>query len=253
MFSNQTSYSRTNPYINVSNSPQRINEEVVIQFLKLIMDIELKIEKLKIDLAKRVDFNIGDAFQVFENTHHNFITQSDLQKGLNALDIYPNYYEIILLMKKYSLNDDDSLSYSDLFDMLTPFFFFYRIMIEERQSMNTFTHYNKGEIFLNTTKGCLVNLLKFIIETENVIERERERLNKIYTLNIRDVFNTIDKVGRGSFSILDLNLFLQEKEVTYLPKEADLLFIRLDRERKGQINLSAFVREISPRLPLIVQ
>ena len=99
----------------------------------------------------------------------------------------------------------------------------------------------------------MVNLLKFIIETENVIERERERLNKIYTLNIRDVFNTIDKVGRGSFSILDLNLFLQEKEVTYLPKEADLLFIRLDRERKGQINLSAFVREISPRLPLIVQ
>ena len=103
MFSNQTSYSRTNPYINVSNSPQRINEEVVIQFLKLIMDIELKIEKLKIDLAKRVDFNIGDAFQVFENTHHNFITQSDLQKGLNALDIYPNHYEIILLMKKYLL------------------------------------------------------------------------------------------------------------------------------------------------------
>ena len=48
-------------------------------------------------------------------------------------------------------------------------------MIEERQSRNTFTHYNKGEIFLNTTKGCLVNLLKFIIETENVIERERER------------------------------------------------------------------------------
>ena len=176
-----------------------------------------------------------------------------MQKGLNALDIYPNYYEIILLMKKYSLNDDDSLSYSDLFDMLTPFCREYRIMIEERQSMNTFTHYNKGEIFLNTTKGCLVNLLKFIIETENVIERERERLNKIYTLNIRDVFNTIDKVGRGSFSILDLNLFLQEKEVTYLPKEADLLFIRLDRKRKGQINLSAFVREISPRLPLIVQ
>ena len=253
MFSNQTSYSKSNPYINISNSSKRINEEVVIQFLKLIMDIELKIEKLKIDLAKRVDFNIGDAFQVFENTHHNFITQSDLQKGLNALDIYPNYYEIILLMKKYSLSNDDSLTYSDLFDMLTPFCREYRSMIEERQSTNTFTHYNKGEIFLNTTKGCLVNLLKFIIETENVIERERERLNKIYTLNIRDVFNTIDKVGRGSFSILDLNLFLQEKEVTYLPKEADLLFIRLDRERKGQISLSAFVREISPRLPLIVQ
>ena len=72
-------------------------------------------------------------------------------------------------------------------------------------------------------------------------------------LYVDALFNTIDKVGRGSFSILDLNLFLQEKEVTYLPKEADLLFIRLDRERKGQINLSAFVREISPRLPLIVQ
>ena len=58
--------------------------------------------------------------------------------------------------------------------------------------------------------------------------------------------NQIDKANRGRFSILDLNLFLKEKNVTFIPKEADLLFIRLDKERKGQIDLNAFVHEIKP-------
>jgi Ca2+-binding EF-hand superfamily protein len=59
----------------------------------------------------------------------------------------------------------------------------------------------------------------------------------------------IDKSQCGAFSILDLNLFLKENGVSYIPKELNLLFIRLDRSREGKIGLKAFVTETFPKLP----
>ena len=244
LFANSTNYHTSNPFINTSSSINT-GEAMLISFIKMLMDIELKIEKLKCELSLRADFNIEDAYKIFTNTHSNFITQSDLKNGLHSLNIHTSYDDIQLLINKYSLNHDSVLYYNDLFDLLTPFNRTNRNEIESRTS-SLVNKYNKSEVFLSTTKMCLVNLLNFIIETERIVEKERHKLNKNFSVNVRDIFNQIDKANRGSFSILDLNLFLKEKNVTFIPKEADLLFIRLDKERKGQIDLNAHVYEIKP-------
>ena len=248
-FSNTNPCPKSNPFLNITNLPHYSNIELITSYLKLLMDIELKIENLKIELAIRADFNIEDAFRLFEHTNPNFITEPDLKKGLNILRIYPKSEEILLLMNKYSLSGQNVLNFSDLFDMLTPFTREYRSEIEHRKASPYSTKFNKDNIFLTTTKICIVNLFKFIIDAENLIEKERKKMNKIFNINIRTAFKMIDKSQCGAFSILDLNLFLKENGVSYIPKELNLLFIRLDRSREGKIGLKAFVTETFPKLP----
>jgi Ca2+-binding EF-hand superfamily protein len=248
-FSNTNSCPKSNPFLNITNLPHYSNIELITSYLKLLMDIELKIENLKIELAIRADFNIEDAFRLFEHTNPNFITEPDLKKGLNILGIYPKSEEILLLMNKYSLSGQNVLNFSDLFDMLTPFTREYRSEIEHRKASPYSTKFNKANIFLTTTKICIVNLFKFIIGAENLIEKERKKINKIFNINIQTAFKMIDKSQCGAFSILDLNLFLKENGVSYIPKELNLLFIRLDRSREGKIGLKAFVTETFPKLP----
>ena len=238
-------FSTSNPFIKQTHNT---NIEAIISFLKLLMDIELQIEKLKIQLISNTDFNIDDAFRLFQHSNTHYITESDLQKGLNTLGIFPKEEELYLLMNKYSLSGHNSLNYADVFDMLTPFNKEYRNEVEHRQTNPYSPKYNKEDIFVSTTKECLVNLFKFIIKSEVSIENERKKMNKLFDVNIRTAFKMIDKSQCNKFSILDLNLFLKDNFVCYIPKEADLLFIRLDRKREGMIDLQQFAYETIPKL-----
>lgn len=42
-------------------------------------------------------------------------------------------------------------------------------------------------------------------------------------------------------------LYLDRNNVSYLPKDIELLFIRLSKNKKGLISFSNFLDEISPR------
>ena len=66
------------------------------EFLSKLMDIELKIESVKSDLANVQEFNIEDAFKIFEN-EKECITEEDLKKGLNYIGVVPNTQDIKLL------------------------------------------------------------------------------------------------------------------------------------------------------------
>ena len=234
--------------MNLIGNQEKINTESLLSFISMIMDVEIKIEKCKYDLAIRADFNMEDAFRFFEGCSHSFITQRDVQKVFDLLGIVVSYDDIQLLVKKYDLNGQNALSYADLFDLLVPFDKDYRKIVEERTASPYSFKRSKENIFFTSTKIVLKNLLEMIIESERMIEKEREKLSKIFTLNVRDFYNKIDKMKNGYFSVLDLNLFLKSYQVIYIPKEADLLFIRLDRKREGKISLNDFIYETVPKL-----
>ena len=87
-----------------------------------------------------------------------------------------------------------------------------------------------------------------MIKTESKIEDERHKLNRNYNLNIRKFFDQIDKSKKGSFGIMDLKYYFKDNDIETLPKEIDLLFIRLDRKRKGQVDYFTFLMEIVNRV-----
>jgi Ca2+-binding EF-hand superfamily protein len=55
-------------------------------------------------LALRPDFNIEDAFRVFDINNEQVVSSADLKSGLALIGIYATHDEINLLMNRCDLN-----------------------------------------------------------------------------------------------------------------------------------------------------
>jgi len=71
-------------------------------FLKDIIMWENEIERLKCDLALRSDFNLPDAFRVFEVDKRGYFNDLDFKYGANFLDVFPTADEIFLTFKRFT-------------------------------------------------------------------------------------------------------------------------------------------------------
>ena len=79
--------------IQTNNTPS-YEQTQFVDYLRMVMDAESRIEKAKIDLALRPDFNVEDAFRIFELDGRGFITEDDLKNGINVLEIYPTCSDV---------------------------------------------------------------------------------------------------------------------------------------------------------------
>lgn len=124
------------------------------------MSIETQIEKAKIDLSLRSDFNVEDAYRIFELDGRGIVTEADLKYGLSLLDIYASSTDIKLLMRRADTKHTGSINYADFFDLVTPFEKDYRIMVENRLPSTFTPSYNKSDVFLLSTKIYIQNLFR---------------------------------------------------------------------------------------------
>jgi len=94
---------RTSPYKTQSETIHDNYEEHNFKaFLKDIMMWENEVERLKCDLALRSDFNLPDAFRVFEVDKRGYVNDIDLKYGANFLDVFPTADEITLTFRRYT-------------------------------------------------------------------------------------------------------------------------------------------------------
>ena len=144
---------------------------LVVDLLELIYHTEISLESLKCSLALRNDFNVDDAFIVFE--HHpsstNELNELDISTGLSALGIFPTASELKLLIRRYSLLKTSTLNYGDFFDMLVPFDKDFRNIVERRPPSPFVPKFNRSDFFLGETKTLLADLMEKAIVSENKI------------------------------------------------------------------------------------
>ena len=203
-------------------------------FLKKLMGIEGEIERLKIDLSLNPDFNCEDAFRIFELDGRGFLDKDDLKYGLNLLNIYPTDLELRLLMKRFDLQKQGGINFSDFFDIVVPFEKEYRTAVEERLPRSC-CPCRSIDAFSYSTINTLKCLFKLLIETENEINNFRRTLGTL-RIKLRDIFGLVDYLQRGYFTNSDLVDYVQKENILYDDKELDLLFIRLDKNRNGKID-----------------
>ena len=96
--------------------------------------MEKEIENAKISLAQRPDFNLFDAFRVFDIDNRGFITLSDLKSGLNEIGLYPSIEELELFIKRYDKNQDSRIRFSEFTDSFTPLDPYYGQLVNRRVS-----------------------------------------------------------------------------------------------------------------------
>ena len=121
-------------------------ENEFLIYLRECIKLENKIEKAKIDLSLRSDFNVEDAFKIFERENRKYITDADLIYGLNTLEVYPSEKDILLIKRRINPKKTENIIFSDFSDFILPFEKDYRNMIEKRVCSN-YTVYNYSNVF----------------------------------------------------------------------------------------------------------
>ena len=213
-----------------------------VDFLGLLMEIESKIEDMKIDLARKPDFNFEDIFRIFEADGKGYIEPEDLKQGLRLLGLNPTDFDIKLLMKRFDLNQQNLLSYTDFFDMVVSFEKKTRNSVQIRPP-NSCCPCKSPDIFECDTLIAIKNLFKFIIECEREINQRRAGFDSLRS-KYSEVVKFLDYSKRGVINRSDLKLYLTQFNKFTTSKECDLLFIRLDRTRSGEVGINEIENEL---------
>ena len=99
------------------------------------------------------------------------------------------------------------------------------------------------KIFSKQTLNGLRDLFNLIINFENEINNMRKSFGTL-RLNLSDIFALLDNQGIGYFTHNQLLDYLKRNGILTNNKDADLLFIRLDKNRNGRIDYSLIEEEI---------
>ena len=203
-------------------------------FLRKLMEIESRIEDAKISLAINPDFNCEDAFRLFESNDKGFLDKTDIKNGLNLLCIFPTYKELDLLMKRFDLQKNGYLNFADFFDMVVPFEKSYRERVENRCPQSC-CPCRSPDVFSDKTIYYLKNLFTLLIDSENEINDLRKMMGTV-RLKLNDIFALLDQDGKGFFENKEMIEYFENNGLLDDNKAADLLFIRLDKNRNGKID-----------------
>lgn len=110
-------------------------------------------ENAKISLIQKPDFNVFDAFRIFDIDSRGWISHSDLKLGLNEIGVYPSNEELDLYFKRYDKDVDGRIKFSEFCDSFSPIDNYYGTMLNRRTSNNTRgRYYARDDCFLGETK-----------------------------------------------------------------------------------------------------
>ena len=213
-------------------------------FLKLIMQVETQIENQKIYFFKNLKIFFKGIYLIFDEDDKGYITEEELKNGLYKIKIIDED-SCDILMSRYDILKRKIIKESEFFDMIVPFNKIYRKKVENDITEKGIDEYYEMLEDVNTF-SCLKNLLLFIINKEKQINNYKinfiEKKSNSNILN--SIFNTIDREKRGFFSYEDLIFYLKINNLIVDNYAVALLFIRLDKKRKGIIYFEDLIQEL---------
>ena len=223
---------------NNTTNENKIEIKELNEYIKFLLKGENKIENIKINLSEISDFSVEDAFRIFEKNGRGYLDRDDIKYGLNALNIYPSEYNLDLFLKRYDLQKKGFISYEDFYDIVVPFEKEYRLNMQKRLPKSNCPQSDLGKE-INNMLNCL---FKFLIDFENKANIEKKSLN----VNFKEVFNELDTEKQGFFTFENFLDYLNGYNLVEENINPDLLYIRLDKNRNGIIDLEEFAAEMTP-------
>lgn len=213
--------------------------------MSLLMAQESQIENEKISLAICHDLNVEDVFRLFEVPCRGYLTCDDLISGLCCLGLEISREDARILMQRFDLQKCGVLSYQDFFDLLVPYEKDYRGLVERRRPASCCGCRSLDGISPETREK-LKSLFCSILEKEREVNELRKKLVML-RVKLPQIYPQIDRLNLGYFINSDFVSFLKEKKIFSTMREADLLFIRLDRNRNGKIEEYEIKDELDPK------
>jgi Ca2+-binding EF-hand superfamily protein len=116
-------FSKKNMTLTVPKPPRKMEwfeEDELAKCIFEMLQTEMELERAKQQIALKGDFNIADAYGVFDLSGTGKITRLQFEEVCNLYRQYPKSYELQLILGRYDLDGDGALSFSEFSDMFLP-------------------------------------------------------------------------------------------------------------------------------------
>ena len=223
---------------------------------------EKKVEEAKSLIVNRDDFNINILLNLFTNENNEEKIEFNTFIKKTKLNLDEIEYE--LLLRRIDLLRKRFLYKSDLFDFFIPFDKDIRNKIKNdfENNRNINKDINSKKCFSKGTMIFINNLINVVIKGEKEINMKKMRINKDDEF-IENIFDEICEMPKDDkdlnqeikiyekyFNAGQLFKYLKDKlNIELTENEMILFFIRLDKFRRGRIELLEFSDEMK-NIPL---
>ena len=249
-------YRRTSPLRNSPSKLHSVREEInrsppfelreIVRMLEEEIKFSRELESVKNNLALKHDFNLIDAFRMFDAHDRGAFTQMDLENTLSKLGVRTSHEENYLLIKHFSRLQDSRLRFSDFSEMLTPKQEEYSRIMRNKSALNI-PGLDRFKVFARDTVNVLVSAFRVLFEAELSAEQQRQRLNRLPGFNLYQVFNYFDKDKNGFITITEFQQALSVFRVMVNGKDMQCVMQKFDKNCDGRVSYSEFVEEITPK------
>jgi len=128
------------------------DEDELVNGLRDLIHTENEIEREKTSLALKSDFNLTDAFKIFDTNYSGDICVTELREGLAAIGVFPTSEELDLFITRYDTSGDRRLSMREFSDAFLTLDAYYARMVECRGSNHRYPLYRRDDCFLADTQ-----------------------------------------------------------------------------------------------------
>lgn len=214
-------------------------EDELVRAFREHISLERELENAKTSLVQKPDFNLFDAFRIFDVDSKGYITLSELKLALQDIGIYPSIDELDLFFKRYDKNQDGRIRFSEFCDAFSPLDTYYGTVLNRRTSNNVRGRlYNRDDCFIGETKLEFKSVWRTHLKIEVFSEQLRQRLSKRPSFNVFDAFGSCDLNEDGRVTKEEIRRLIQSRGFYVSDKEMTSLVEKMDKDKDGRISYS---------------
>lgn len=214
------------------------DEDELVQGLRDMIRIENELESSKTGIALKSDFNMTDAFKIFDRDYRGSITVHDLREGLAAIGVFPSGDELDLFITRYDTTGDRRLNLREFSDAMLALDRYYADMVNRRPSNHRYPLYRRDDCFLPDTQCSFRALWRCHFQSEVQAETIRQRLSRNPYFNVYEAFNSLDLNDDGRITRDEFRRMIQSRGFYVSEKEVDEIVEKMDKNKDGRVSFA---------------
>jgi Ca2+-binding EF-hand superfamily protein len=212
--------------------------------------LERNIERAKQVLVSHEDFNLFDAYRIFDVDGAGSITAKEFFYGLSDIGIATQMEDVELFFKHFNRKRNGRLDFGEFATAIDPVEPYYAGMLARRGSSDRRLNvYKKDDMFRPETAQCFKDLLLTHLKVESSAESLRQHWARNPYFDPNTAYDTVDYSRRGLVTKDEIRHLMSQRGMFISDDEAKTVARKFDFNGDGIISFDEFCNEVRPKSP----
>lgn len=227
------------------------SETGLVQMVNEHISLERGLEKSKQVLVDHPDFNLFDAFRIFDVDGVGSVTAKEFFYGLSDIGVHTQMEDVDLFFKRFNKRRNGRMDFGEFATAMDPTDDYYAQMLARRpQSSRRLNIYRKDDLFCPDTAHCFKDLLLTHLRVEASAETLRQHLSNNPFFDVNTAYDVVDMSGRGIVTKDEIRRLLERRGQFISDQEARTVARKFDFNGDGVISYGEFAEEVRPKSPV---